>query len=216
VSTDEVYGDLEPGYSSSELDALRPSSPYSASKAGGDLQVLSFVRTFDVDAVITRGSNTYGPYQYPEKLIPLFVTNALTGKELPIYGDGKQVRDWLHVSDHTAAIDFVMRNGSQGEAYNVGGGCELENLDVIDRIVELCNADRGLLRHVDDRPGHDRRYSLDCSKLEQLGWSATHDFVSGLRDTVDWYRENRAWWEPIKSGEYRTYYERQYAARLQT
>ena len=216
VSTDEVYGDLDPGHSSSELDALRPSSPYSASKAGGDLQVLSFVRTFGVDAVITRGSNTYGPYQYPEKLIPLFVTNALTGQELPIYGDGKQVRDWLHVSDHTAAIEFVMRDGSQGEAYNVGGGCELENLDVIDRIVELCDADRGLLRHVDDRPGHDRRYSLDGSKLEGLGWSPTCDFASGLRETVDWYRENRAWWEPIKSGEYRAYYERQYAARLQT
>ena len=214
VSTDEVYGDVEAGSSSSETDPLRPSSPYAASKAGGDLQVLSHVRTFGVDAVITRGSNTYGPHQYPEKMIPLFVTNAFDGEELPVYGDGKQIRDWLHAADHCAAIDFVMRNGEAGEAYNVGGGCELENLEVVARIVALTGAEETLVRHVDDRPGHDRRYSLECSKLHALGWAPEHDFESGLAETVAWYRDNREWWEPIKSGAYREYYRQQYAARL--
>lgn len=216
VSTDEVYGDVAPGESSREEDPLRPSSPYSASKAGGDLQVLSHVRTFGVDALITRGSNTYGPNQYPEKLIPLFITNAVRGESLPVYGDGKQVRDWLHVSDHCAAIDFVMRNGTQGAVYNIGGECELENLDVVARIVELCGVSDELIRHVEDRPGHDRRYSLDCTKLRSLGWAPEQDFRSGLQNTVDWYRENAAWWEPIKSGAYREYYEQQYASRLGT
>ncbi len=216
VSTDEVYGDVAAGESSSERDALRPSSPYSASKAGGDLQVLSHVRTFGVDALITRGSNTYGPHQYPEKLIPLFITNAFDGKELPVYGDGKQVRDWLHASDHCAAIEFVMRHGQGGEVYNVGGDCELENLTVVARILELCDADDGLVRHVDDRLGHDRRYSLDSGKLHSLGWAPERDFRSGLEETVAWYREHRAWWEPIKSGAYREYYEQQYASRLGT
>ena len=214
VSTDEVYGDVPAGESSSETDPLRPSSPYAASKAGGDLQVLSHVRTFGGDAVITRGSNTYGPNQYPEKLIPLFVTNAFEGDELPVYGDGKQVRDWLHVSDHCAAIDFVMRNAQPGEVFNVGGGCELENLDVVGRIIELCDAESSLVRHVEDRPGHDRRYSLDCGKLHEAGWAPACDFESGLAETVAWYEANRAWWEPIRSGAYREYYEEQYAARL--
>ena len=214
VSTDEVYGDLEGGGRSREDDPLRPSSPYSAAKAGGDLQVLAYVRTYGVHASITRGANTYGPYQYPEKLIPLFVTNALEGLPLPVYGDGRQVREWLHAEDHCAAVELVLREGAPGEAYNVGGE-ELENLEVTSRIVELTGASPKLVRHVEDRAGHDRRYALDDAKLRALGWRPERSFNElGLRETVDWYRENRAWWEPIKSGEYRAYYEQQYAARL--
>ncbi len=214
VSTDEVYGDVPAGVSSREDDPLRPSSPYAASKAGGDLQVLSHVRTFGVDAVITRGSNTYGPNQYPEKMIPLFATNALDGQELPLYGDGRQIRDWLHVADHCAAIDLVLREGEAGLVYNVGGGTEHENRHVAARILTLCDADPALLRHVEDRPGHDRRYSLDCTRLEALGSRVTYDFEAGLVATIDWYRNRRDWWEPIKSGEYLDYYREQYAARL--
>jgi dTDP-glucose 4,6-dehydratase len=213
VSTDEVYGDVPPGVSSREEEALRPSSPYSASKAGGDLQVLAYVRTYDIDASITRGANTYGPYQYPEKLVPLFVTNAFDGLPLPVYGDGKQRREWLHAQDHCAAVDLVLREGEPGGVYNVGGE-ERENLDVVRRIVALTGGDEALVRHVDDRPGHDRRYSVDSSRIEALGWKRERDFERGLEETVAWYRENRAWWEPIKSGEYREYYERQYAQRL--
>jgi dTDP-glucose 4,6-dehydratase len=213
VSTDEVYGDVPEGESSREGDPLRPSSPYSASKAGGDLQVLSAVRTFGIDACITRGANTYGPNQYPEKLIPLFVTNALDGEPLPVYGDGRQRREWLHVGDHCAAVELVLREGTPGETYNVGGE-EHENLEITQRILELTGADPGLVRHVDDRPGHDRRYSLDDSKLRALGWAPGRSLGDGLAETVDWYRDHRAWWEPIKSGEYREYYEQQYAERL--
>jgi dTDP-glucose 4,6-dehydratase len=214
VSTDEVYGDLDLGGLAREDDALRPSSPYSASKAGGDLQVLAYVRTYGLDACITRGANTYGPNQYPEKLIPLFVTNALDGLPLPVYGDGKQVREWLHVEDHCAAIELVLREGAPGEVYNVGGE-ERENLHVTERILELTGRDRSLVRHVEDRAGHDRRYALDGARLELLGWKRSCSFdEDGLAGTVDWYRDNRAWWEPIKSGEYRAYYEAQYAARL--
>jgi dTDP-glucose 4,6-dehydratase len=214
VSTDEVYGDVEPGGSSREDDPLRPSSPYAASKAGGDLQVLAAVRTHGVDAAITRGSNTYGPNQYPEKIIPLFVTNALDGEPLPLYGDGRQVRDWLHVEDHCAAVELVLREGAGGEVYNLGGGEELENRDLTRTILELTGADRSLVRHVEDRLGHDRRYSLEVSKLRALGWVPQRTLADGLPETVAWYRENRQWWEPIKSGEYRSYYERQYAERL--
>jgi dTDP-glucose 4,6-dehydratase len=214
VSTDEVYGDLEAGGSSTETDALRPSSPYSAAKASGDLLVVAYARTFGVNASITRGSNTYGPSQYPEKFIPLFVTNALDGEPLPLYGDGRQVRDWLHVEDHCAGIDLVLSKGAPGEIYNVGGGDEHFNIDVAQTIIELAGADRSLLRSVPDRPGHDRRYSLDTSKLQAMGWSPQQDFAAGLRATVEWYRDRRDWWEPIKSGEYRAYYERQYAERL--
>jgi dTDP-glucose 4,6-dehydratase len=214
VSTDEVYGDLEGGGRSGEGDPLRPSSPYAAAKAGGDLQVLAYVRTYGVEASITRGANTYGPRQYPEKLIPLFVTNALDHEPLPLYGDGKQVREWLHAEDHCAAIELVLREGAPGEAYNVGGE-EFENLEVTHRILELTGVDPTLIRHVDDRAGHDRRYALDDGKLRRLGWAPRHSFGElGLRETVDWYRDNRAWWEPIKSGEYRVYYEQQYAERL--
>ena len=214
VSTDEVYGDLDGGDRSREGDPLLPSSPYSASKAGGDLQVLAYVRTYGVDAVVTRAANNYGSHQYPEKLIPLFVTNAIDGLPLPVYGDGRQRREWLHADDHCAAIELVLHEGGRGEVYNVGGE-ERENLHVIERILELTAADRSLLRHVDDRAGHDRRYALDDSKLRALGWAPRHVFEEGgLAETVEWYRENRAWWEPIKSGEYRAYYEQQYAARL--
>jgi dTDP-glucose 4,6-dehydratase len=213
VSTDEVYGDVPEGASSSEDDALRPSSPYSASKAGGDLQVLAAVRTFGIDAAITRGANTYGPNQYPEKIIPLFVTNALDGLELPVYGDGRQRREWMHVDDHCAAVELVLREGQAGEVYNIGGE-ERENLDVTRLIVELTGADPALVRHVDDRPGHDRRYSLDSSKLERLGWRRGRPFEEGLAETVEWYRANRSWWEPIKSGEFAEYYRQQYADRL--
>jgi dTDP-glucose 4,6-dehydratase len=212
VSTDEAYGDVtEPVR---EDAPLRPSSPYSASKAGGDLQVLAAVRTYGVDACITRGSNTYGPRQYPEKLIPLFVTNALDGEPLPLYGDGRQVRDWIHVEDHCAAIEFVLREGAPGEVYNAGAGNERENIDVARTILELTGADPSLLRHVEDRPGHDRRYSLDSSKLHALGWQPQLPFDDGLAETVAWYRDNRTWWEPLKSGEYREYYAQQYAERL--
>ncbi len=213
VSTDEVYGDVPPGVSSTEEDPLRPSSPYSASKAGGDLLVLAYVRTYGVNASITRGANTYGPNQYPEKIIPLFVTNALDGEPLPVYGDGRQRREWLHVADHCAAIELVLREGDAGGVYNVGGE-ELENLELTRRIVELTGADPALVRHVEDRPGHDRRYSLDSSRLCALGWRPGRDLETGLAETVEWYRASRAWWEPIKSGEYRAYYEKQYADRL--
>jgi dTDP-glucose 4,6-dehydratase len=214
VSTDEVYGDIPEGVTATDEAPLRPSSPYAASKAGGDLQVLAYVRTFGADARITRGANTYGSFQYPEKLIPLFVTNALEGEPLPVYGDGRQRREWLHVDDHCAAVELVLREGKRGEVYNVGGE-ELENLEVTHRILELTEAGEDLIRHVDDRAGHDRRYSLDDSKVRGLGWSPQHAFAeTGLAETVAWYRDNRAWWEPIKSGEYRRYYEQQYGARL--
>jgi dTDP-glucose 4,6-dehydratase len=214
VSTDEVYGDLEAGGSAGEDDPVRPSSPYSVAKAAGDLHIPAYVRTFGVNASITRGSNTYGPNQYPEKFVPLFVTNALDGEPLPLYGDGRQVRDWLHVEDHCAGVEAVLRHGEPGEAYNLGGASERENVDVARAIVELVGADPELIRHVDDRPGHDRRYSLDSGKARSLGWKPVKEFEAGLAETVEWYRSNRAWWEPIKSGDYREYYERQYAARL--
>jgi dTDP-glucose 4,6-dehydratase len=214
VSTDEVYGDVPAGVSSKEDDLLRPSSPYAASKAGGDLQVLAAVRTYGVNASITRGSNTYGPNQYPEKIIPLFITNALGGESLPVYGDGRQTRDWLHVEDHCAGIELVLREGEPGGVYNVGGGEEVENRDLTARILELTGADESLVRHVEDRPGHDRRYSLDTTRLRSLGWAPRRTLADGLPETVAWYRDNRDWWEPIKSGEYLEYYRRQYAARL--
>jgi dTDP-glucose 4,6-dehydratase len=216
VSTDEVYGDLEAGGRSREDDPLRPSSPYAAAKAGGDLQVLAYARTYGIHASITRAANTYGSHQYPEKLIPLFVTNALDGQSLPVYGDGKQVREWLHAEDHCAAVELVLQDGRPGEVYNVGGE-EFENIEVTHRILELTGADPGLVRHVEDRAGHDRRYALDDGKLRSLGWAPEHSFgETGLTETVTWYREHRGWWEPIKSGEYREYYERQYASRLGT
>jgi dTDP-glucose 4,6-dehydratase len=214
VSTDEVYGDLEEGGRSRETDPLHPSSPYSASKAAGDLLVLAYVRTYGVRATVTRGANTFGPRQHPEKLIPLFVSNALEGLPLPVYGDGQQRREWLHAADHCAAIDLVLREGAPGEVYNVGGE-EFENLEVTHRIVELTGADPALIVYVEDRAGHDRRYALDDTKVRELGWRPEHSFgENGLAQTVAWYRENRAWSDAVKSGEYRAYYEEQYGARL--
>jgi dTDP-glucose 4,6-dehydratase len=215
VSTDEVYGDIPPDAEPCTEDApVRPSSPYSASKAGGDMQVLAYVRTYGTDALVTRGANTYGPRQYPEKFLPLFITNAFDGHQLPVYGDGRQSREWLHVEDHCAAIEVALRKGGAGEVYNVGGQ-ERENMDVVRRILDLTGGSPDLVRHVEDRPGHDRRYSVDSTKLRGLGWAPRHSFdAGGLEETVEWYRENREWWEPIKSGDYKRYYEQQYAARL--
>ena len=216
VSTDEVYGDVEEGVSSVEDDPLRPSSPYSAAKAGGDLQVLGSVRTYGVDALITRGSNTYGPFQYPEKLLPLFLTNALDGDPLPMYGDGNQVRDWLFVEDHCAGIEAALRQGRAGETYNIGGGEEATNREITQLVLEHTGADASLVRPVEDRAGHDRRYSLDTTKARtELGWAPATALAQGFPLTAAWYSTNRDWWEPIKnSGGYREYYERQYAARL--
>ena len=214
VSTDEVYGDLADRGSAKEDDPIRPSSPYSVAKAAGDLHIPAYVRTFGVNASITRGSNTYGPNQYPEKLIPLMTTNALEGEPLPVYGDGRQIRDWLWVEDHCSGVELVLREGGPGEVYNVGGDDERENLEIVSRILELTGADPSLVRHVEDRAGHDRRYSLDTAKLRALGWAPQKPFEEGIAETIGWYQENRAWWEPIKSGEYRDFYERQYAARL--
>jgi dTDP-glucose 4,6-dehydratase len=215
VSTDEVYGDIPLDAEPCTEDApIRTSSPYSASKAGGELQVFAYVRTFGVDALVTRGANTYGARQYPEKFLPLFITNALDGQPLPVYGDGKQRREWLHVQDHCAGIEIVLRRGEAGEAYNISGQ-ERENMEVVRQILTLTGASPDLVRHVEDRPGHDRRYSVDASKLRGLGWSPQQSFDGGgLAETVEWYRENRDWWEPIKSGDYKRYYEQQYAARL--
>ena len=214
VSTDEVYGDLGGGGSAAETDPVKPSSPYSVAKAAGDLHIPAYARTFGVNASITRGSNTYGPNQYPEKLIPLMTTNAIEGQPLPVYGDGKQIRDWLWVEDHCAGIELVLREGAPGEVYNVGGDDERENVEIVGHILRLTGADESLIRHVEDRAGHDRRYSLDTSKLRALGWEPQKAFEEGISETVAWYLSNRSWWEPIKSGEYRDYYEKQYAARL--
>ncbi len=213
VSTDEVYGSIAEG-SFNEESPIDPSSPYSASKAGGDLMVGAYRATFDADALIVRASNNYGPRQYPEKLIPLCILNALHGDRLPVYGDGLQVRNWLWVDDFASAIDTVLEFGERGEVYNVGGPDEVANLEVVRRILELTGNDRSLIEHVDDRPGHDRRYSLASAKTEELGWRAAVGFDDGLERTVSWYRDNEWWWRPIRSGEYAEYYERQYGSRL--
>ena len=214
ISTDEVYGDIAPGHFSVEGDPLLPNSPYAAAKAGGELLCRSYVASYDTDVVITRGCNVVGPRQYPEKLIPLFVTNALRGQPLPVYGDGLQIRDWLYVDDHCDAIELVLARGQPGEVYNVGGGNELANLDLTRRILELTGREVSLVRRVPDRPGHDRRYSVDCAKVRALGWSPAHSFDDALAETVDWYRERTDWWRPLKSGEYLEYYRRQYGDRL--
>jgi dTDP-glucose 4,6-dehydratase len=215
VSTDEVYGDIAlDAPAATEETPIKPSSPYSASKAGGDMQVLAYVRTYGTDALITRSANTFGPRQYPEKMLPLFITNCFDGLPLPVYGDGRQRREWLQVDDHCAAIELVLRKGETGNVYNVGGQ-ERENMDVVRRILDLTGASPDLVRMVEDRPGHDRRYAVDSAKIRELGWAPKHSFDSGgLEETVEWYRENREWWEPIKAGEYRRYYEQQYAHRL--
>lgn len=213
VSTDEVYGDVARGHSR-EGDPLAPRSPYSASKAGGDLQVLAYATTYGLPILITRGSNTYGPNQYPEKLIPLFVTNLLDDKTVPVYGDGKQIRDWLYVEDHARGILTVLENGTPGDVYNVGGGDLRENLEVTQTLLDLCGRSYEThVRHVTDRPGHDRRYSIDSAKTHALGWKPETRFFDGIRKTVAWYRDRRDWWEPIKAGTYRDYYQTQYAGR---
>lgn len=214
VSTDEVYGEVEPPRRSSETDALRPRSPYSASKAGGDLMTEAYHTTFGVPTLITRGANTYGPFQYPEKLIPLFVTNALDGQPLPVYGDGLQVRDWLHVDDHCRGVATVLEHGQPGEAYNLGAGNERPNLEIVDLILHLTGASRDLIRFVPDRPGHDRRYALEMKKARELGWEPLVPLADGLASTIHWYIENRLWWEPLKSDGFREYYRLQYADRL--
>lgn len=214
VSTDEVYGSVETGMSREE-DRLEPRSPYSASKAGGDLLVLSYWTTYRFPVLVTRGSNTYGPNQYPEKFIPLFVTNAIDDQPLPLYGDGRQCRDWLAVQDHCAAIEHVLLHGEAGQIYNVGGGNERENITVAGQIVKDLGKSKNLIRLVQDRPGHDRRYAVDCSKLRRLGWKPEVPFEDGLRATIQWYRQHEAWWRPIKSGEFRQYYEQQYRQRLE-
>ncbi|MDE3243564.1 MAG: dTDP-glucose 4,6-dehydratase [Nitrospirota bacterium] len=213
VSTDEVYGSVEAG-SSKEEDPLDPRSPYSASKAGGDLLARSYWTTYRFPVMLTRGSNTYGPNQYPEKFIPLFVTNALDDQPLPMYGDGRYRRDWLSVFDHCAGIEYVFRHGEPGTIYNIGGGNERENIAVAEVILAHLGKPTSLIRFVQDRPGHDRRYAVDCGRLRSLGWAPTVPFEEGLRATVDWYRNNQGWWRKIKSGEFRAYYEQMYGHRL--
>ena len=213
VSTDEVYGSIEVG-TFTEESPLAPSSPYSATKTGADLLVQSYFHTYGLPVTICRGSNNYGPRQYPEKLIPLMVLNALHGDTLPVYGDGMQVRNWIHASDFAAAIGHVLEHGAHGDVYNAGGPDEEPNMEVVRRIVELTGASESQIEHVADRPGHDRRYSLSSEKVRALGWEPRVRFEQGLADTVAWYRENEWWWGPIRSGEYRQYYERQYGRAL--
>jgi dTDP-glucose 4,6-dehydratase len=213
VSTDEVYGSLAIG-SAREDHRLEPRSPYAASKAAGDMLVLAFGTTYGLSVGITRGSNTFGPYQYPEKILPLFVTNAIDEEPLPLYGDGLQVRDWLHVDDHCEAIELVLTRGEAGEVYNVAGKNELTNLELTRLILDELDRPWSLVRSVPDRPGHDRRYSLDVAKITRLGWQARSDFRPVLSATIRWYRDHPEWWRPLKEGEYREFYERQYADRL--
>ena len=213
VSTDEVYGSIPEGHVT-ETAPLAPRSPYSAAKAAGDLLVGSYVVTHGVDALITRGSNTYGPYQHPEKLVPLFITNAIDDLPLPLYGDGLQQREWLYVSDHAAAIEFVLRRGESGEIYNVAGSTELTNREVVAALLARLGKPWSLVRSVPDRPGHDRRYGIDGSKLHALGWRHSTSFEAGVATTVDWFLENDAWWRAIKAGDWDAYYERQYGMRL--
>jgi dTDP-glucose 4,6-dehydratase len=213
ISTDEVYGSIEEG-SFTETSPLDPSSPYSATKAGADLLVASYHHTFGLETLICRGSNNYGPYQYPEKLIPLIVLNALHGDRLPVYGDGLNVRNWLFVEDFASGIAHVLEHGVPGETYNVGGPDECDNITVVRRIIELSGASESLIDFVTDRPGHDRRYSLGSEKVAALGWRAGTRFEQGIEQTVAWYRDNAWWWEPIRSGAYRDYYARQYGTAL--
>jgi dTDP-glucose 4,6-dehydratase len=213
VSTDEVYGSIDSG-SFTEASPLQPSSPYSATKTGADLLVASYFHTYGLETVICRGSNNYGPRQYPEKLIPLMILNAFGGDPLPVYGDGLNVRNWLYVEDFGRGIGQVLADGAPGEVYNCGGPDECENIAVVRRILSLTGRDESLIEYVTDRPGHDRRYSLSADKLEGLGWKARTRFEEGLATTVGWYRDNAWWWEPIRSGAYREYYERHYGRAL--
>jgi len=214
ISTDEVYGSIQDG-SFREGDPLEPNSPYSASKAGGELLARSYFVTYGLPVLITRGSNNFGPYQYPEKLIPLFITNAMEDKPLPVYGDGRQVRDWIYVLDHCEAIDLILHKGEVGTAYNVGGGNERANLEVTRLVLGILGKPESLIKFVADRPGHDRRYSLDCTLIRELGWSPRHKFEEALEHTVQWYVQNEAWWRKIKEhqAEYREFTQKWYAER---
>jgi len=212
VSTDEVYGSIAEG-AACETDSLNPSNPYSASKAAADLLARAYWLTHRLPVAITRSSNNFGPYQYPEKVIPLFVTNALEDQPLPLYGDGKNVRDWLYVLDNCAAIDLVLRRGRDGEIYNIGGDNEIENIALTRSILALLQKPDTFIAPVADRPGHDRRYALDTGKIRALGWKPAHSFAASLAATVDWYRAHESWWKPIKSGAFKAYYQSQYSAR---
>jgi len=209
ISTDEVYGSIDKG-SFTENAPLMPSSPYSASKTGADRLAFSYFVTYDLPVIVTRCSNNFGPFHYPEKLIPLFVTNAIENKSLPIYGDGKNVRDWIYVEDHCDGVDFVCQNGRLGEVYNIGGGNEKTNLEITERILKKLEKPQSLMTYVKDRLGHDRRYSVDCSKIADLGWKPKHNFEEALDKTITWFMENHWWWKKLKSGEYLEYYEQQY------
>lgn len=214
ISTDEVYGSLGPDGYFTEATPLAPNSPYSASKASADLLVRAYYETYGMNVNITRCSNNYGPYHFPEKLIPLVVTNALEGKELPVYGDGKNIRDWLYVEDHCAAIDLVIHNGKPGEIYNVGGHNEKCNIYIVELIVDTLGKSRDLIKHVSDRLGHDRRYAIDPTKIEtELGWKPQYTFETGIKETIQWYLDHEDWWRKIKSGEYLDYYKKQYGAK---
>ena len=209
ISTDEVYGSIEKG-SFAETDTLMPRNPYSASKAGADRLAYSYFTTYNLPVIITRASNNYGPYQFPEKLIPLFVTNAIEGKNLPVYGDGKNVRDWLYVEDHCEAIQYILDKGVVGEIYNIGGGNELTNIEITDFILKETNKSESLKQFVEDRLGHDRRYSLNCEKLANIGWRPKYNFQQAMNFTINWYKQNEGWWKPLKSGEYLEYYKKHY------
>lgn len=213
ISTDEVYGDVEEGFSK-EIDPVSPNSPYSASKAGGELLAKSYFRTYGVPVIVTRGSNTYGPYQHPEKLVPVFVSNAIDNKQLPVYGDGMQIRDWLHVLDHCSGIETAIEKGEPGEIYNIGGNNQRPNVEIVNMILEVTGKDESLIKHVEDRPGHDRRYALDSTKLLSIGWPRTHDFASGMRETIRWYIEHQDWWRAIiEDKEHKRFSEEWYANR---
>ena len=214
ISTDEVYGALGATGYFSETTPIAPNSPYSASKASADLIARAYFHTFGFPVLVTRCSNNFGPYQFPEKLIPLFVTNALAGEGLPVYGDGRQVRDWIYVDDHSSAALAVLERGRPGEVYNVGGGNERENIEITKKILAILGKPESLIKYVKDRPGHDRRYAIDSTKIRtELGWRPEHSFEEALERTVKWYVENRRWWQRVKSGEYREYYQKQYGAR---
>lgn len=212
ISTDEVYGSTEQG-AFTECSPLNPSSPYAASKAAGDLMVLAYWTTHRLPVVITRSSNNFGPYQHPEKFIPLFITNTLEDKTLPLYGDGKNIRDWIYVMDNCEAIDLVLHQGQDGEIYNIGGGNERTNIEIAERIVKTMGKPRSLIRYVKDRPGHDRRYALDCSKLKALGFKSRNSFDEALAETIRWYQRNPRWWKKIKAGEFKEYYKKAYGLK---
>ncbi len=217
VSTDEVYGSLGSEGKFSESSPLAPTSPYAASKAASDLMVLCAVKTHGFSAIVTRCTNNYGPFQFPEKFIPLMIAQALAGQPLPVYGDGRNVREWIHVADHCQALDLILRKGKEGEVYNIGGGCELENLTVARTILRILDRPESLLKFVADRPAHDRRYALDCTKLkDEMGWKPIWAFDRGLAETIRWYQENTTWLEETRSGEYQKYFERHYVRREET